>query len=114
LREAERELSRIRGTVSETEFAARLRTFEERIQSIQRTTQRRVAALERAEETAFGDVRRVLLEILSESVEERGANLVLRSNLVLVAETSMDITEEVLGRLDERLPYVEVVIPDIE
>jgi outer membrane protein len=51
-----------------------------------------------------------VIQVVGELAEQRGFNLVLPSANVLLFSPQIEITDEVLGKLDERLP--EVQVPD--
>jgi Skp family chaperone for outer membrane proteins len=57
---------------------------------------------------ALNEVKEALIEIVTSIAEERGFNLVLPSSEVLFFSRSLDLTEEVLAKLDARLPQVQL------
>ena len=46
-----------------------------------------------------------------EYAEEKGLKIILPKSGVLLMETRFDITQEILKRLNQRLPSVKVVMP---
>ncbi|WP_422024895.1 OmpH family outer membrane protein [Pyruvatibacter mobilis] len=68
-----------------------------------------------AVQAAASDARRkvngVLNEIMREVLRERGANMVLSVDAVLVGGVDYDITNEVVARLDKQLPKLKVERP---
>jgi outer membrane protein len=68
-----------------------------------------------AVQAAAADARRkvngVLNEIMREVLRERGANMVLSVDAVLVGGVDYDITNEVVARLDKQLPKLKVERP---
>lgn len=64
---------------------------------------------------ASADARRevngILNEVMREILRERGANMVLSVQSVLVGGVDYDITPEVIARLDKRLPALKVKRP---
>ena len=56
-------------------------------------------------------VRQALAEVAKEIADEQGINLILLKATIVLASRELDITEEALKRLDERLPAVDVTPP---
>jgi Skp family chaperone for outer membrane proteins len=57
---------------------------------------------------ALNEVKEALIAIVTSIADERGFNLVLPSSEVLFFARSLDLTEEVLAKLDARLPEVQL------
>jgi Skp family chaperone for outer membrane proteins len=108
LHEADKEFARQRSLLTPEAFAEKRRAFEEDVSEVQRLVQQRRRELDRLAETARNEVDTALTEILTGIVEERGINLVLPSSRVLFYARKIDLTEEVLAKLDARLPDVVV------
>jgi Skp family chaperone for outer membrane proteins len=64
--------------------------------------------LEEASAEAVNEVKGALIEIVTGIAEERGFNLVLPSSQVLFFSRQIDLTEEVLSKLNDRLSQVAV------
>ncbi len=110
LLEADRELARQRDSdILDREALAELRrSFEEEVAEVQRFVQGRRQQLDDVSAMAMGEVRETLVEVVGELAEQRGFNLVLPSAGVLLFSPQIEITDEVLDRLDNRLPDVRV------
>lgn len=102
------ELARQRGILSPEAFAAKREAFEEQVQTAQRLAQETRRELEVASQTALGTVREAVVQIVDALADERGFNLVLPSSAVLLFSPGIDLTDEVLQRLDQKLPTVKV------
>lgn len=61
---------------------------------------------------ALNEVKKALIDIVTGIAEERGFNVVLAASEVLFFASEIDITGEVLAKLDGQLP--EVAVPDPE
>ena len=72
--------------------------------------QERRRLLEQATTLSMGKVRSVLLGIVTEISHRRGAQAVLVKQQVLWAENSLDITDQVLERLNTQMPELPVNI----
>lgn len=112
LRVANQELARQRSILSAEAFAEERRKFEERLSSVQRNVQKRRQDLELAREQATTEVQNHLNEIVAALAEERRIGLVLPRAQTVLAIRSLEITDDVISRLNESLPSVNVQSPD--
>jgi outer membrane protein len=111
LRAEEQELTRQRAVLAPEAFDAKQREFQRRVAEVQRQVQERSRALEQSFNNARGEVSKVLVAIVGEMATERNYNLVLDRSQVVFGNDKLDITDEVLKRLDQRLPSVKVTVP---
>ena len=96
-----------------TQFDERRRVFETEVGAVQRLAQTRKRALDDAFNEASNIVVARLRDIVGEVSRQRGANIVLNRQQVILANDAMDITPQVLTRLNEVLPTVAVSVhPD--
>ena len=91
LHEADKELARQRSLLTPEAFA-----------------ERRRRQLDRASAEAHDAIKAALVDVVRAMAEERGFNLVLPAAEVLFFGRRLDLTEEVMARLDEALPAVEL------
>jgi Skp family chaperone for outer membrane proteins len=108
LHEADKEFAKQRSVLSAEAFAEKRRDFEQDVAEVQRMVQERRRELDRMSAAALNEVKEALIEIVTSIAEERGFNLVLPSSEVLFFSRSLDLTEEVLAKLDARLPQVRL------
>ena len=108
LHEADKELARQRSELTPEVFAQRRRGFETDVAEVQRLVQQRRRQLDRASAEALDRVKQALIEVVTDMAEEHGFNLVLPASEVLFFSRRLDLTEEVMARLDEALPTVEL------
>jgi outer membrane protein len=106
LHEADKEFAKQRSVLSPEAFAEKRREFEQDVAEVQRMVQKRRRELDRISAAALNEVKEALIEIVTSIAEERGFNLVLPTSEVLFFSRSLDLTEEVLAKLDARLPQV--------
>lgn len=113
LRTEEQDLQKQRSTLAADAFETKAREFQQKVAAYQRETQLRDRALSQG----FGEARQKLQQALAEVVQqlttERGANLVLYKSQVFLYETSYDASQEVLKRLDVKLPAVTMTVPKL-
>ena len=108
LHEADKAFAKQRSVLTPEAFAEKRREFEQEIAEVQRLVQERRRALDQASAEALNEVKTALIEVVTSIADERGFNLVLPSSEVLFFSRRIDVTEEVLAKLDARLPDVRV------
>lgn len=111
LRNANQELARQRTILSPEAFAEERRKFEQRLITVQQKVQLRKQELEKAQIGAMRQVQAALNEIITGIAKERKLTLILRENQVVLSATALKITDEVLARLDQKLPSISVPEP---
>ncbi len=111
LQSAENELRKQQTVLAPDAFAAKRRDFEKQVADVQRTVQTRKRTLDTAFNDAMGHVQKTMLEIVQDIADERGANVVIPRNLLVLFASNLDVTEPVLERLNKQLPTVAVTIP---
>jgi outer membrane protein len=108
LHEADKEFAKQRSLLTPEAFTEKRRQFEEEVAEVQRMVQERRRALDQASAQALEQVKTALIDVVTSIAEERGFNLVLPSSEVLFFSRRIDVTDEVLAKLDARLPDVPV------
>jgi Skp family chaperone for outer membrane proteins len=113
LRDTQDELARSQATAltADAHTTERLE-LEQRALEAQNKMLGRKRALDQAQTTAMRQVETTLNNTVAEIFTERKLTLILRRDQTAFFNPSMDITEEVVKRLDQRLPTVEITIPD--
>jgi len=97
-------LAEERADLSDAEFAERVRAFEERVFANRDFAQRESGKLQTLLAQASNTLRRRIAPILAAIMRERGAQLMLDTSQVVLSADTLDVTEEVLLRLDAALP----------
>lgn len=100
LREEEKKLSDERASLSKEEFAKKAKAFEEKLIATRRDAQEQKRAFDIASGKALGKLRDKLIEVSEEIAKEKSYSLVISKQNVIVGESSMDITEETMRRLN--------------
>ena len=108
LHEADKDLAAQRSVLSAEAYAEKRRLFEEDVNGVQRSVQERRRQLDDVSAAALAEVRTAIINVVGELAEDRGFNVVLPSSGVLLFSPMIDLTEDVLANLDERLPIVKV------
>lgn len=108
LRQAEQDLSKSRDQLAADVYADREQQLRQRFLAVERHVQARRKVLDQAFTDSMNAVRASLLEIVDTVAHERGANLVLVKQQALWVDKPLDVTDEVLGRLNAKLPQVMI------
>jgi outer membrane protein len=111
IRSAQDELARKRTILSAEGYAEERKKLEERLGEAQARVQQRRQALERVNVEAMEQVKQALEAIVAEIANERQLTLILRKDQAVYARPESEITDEVLRRLDQRLPTVQISNP---
>ena len=108
LRDADQAFAKQRSLLTPEALAEKRREFEQEVGEVQRLVQERRRELDRASAMALNEVKSALVDIVTGIAEDRGFNVVLAASEVLFFAGEIDITDEVLAQLDQRLPQVAV------
>ncbi|MDX2028296.1 MAG: OmpH family outer membrane protein [Alphaproteobacteria bacterium] len=111
LRQAEQELGKSRKQVAADVYADREQQLRQRFLAVERHVQARRKVLDQAFTDSMNNVRATLLDIVNEIAQQRGANLALIKQQALWSGKDFDVTDEILGRLNKKLPQVTVKLP---
>lgn len=104
----EAELAEIRKRLSTEEFAERVRDFEEKVFANRDFAQRESGKLQALLADASTRLRRRIAPILATLMRERNAQLMLDTSQVVLSAEALDVTEEVIRRLDEAVPTMDL------
>lgn len=102
------ELQRQQSILAPDAYSARNREFDKQRNDVLRRTQERRREYDLAYQQAIGVIEGEVVKIVSEVSKERGFNVVLPKGQYIWAADTLDITEAVLKRLNERLPQVQM------
>ncbi|MBH68391.1 MAG: hypothetical protein CMM58_08565 [Rhodospirillaceae bacterium] len=114
LRKEQQTLSKQRSIVTAEAFEKRARKLKERAQSAQKRAQASNQLLKRSFDEAMDKVQKELLRIVAKVAEETGTGVVLFRSAIVIAVKKLEISEEVLRRLNQKMPSVEVVFKPIK
>ncbi len=111
IRKANQELARQRTILSPEAFAEKRRKFEKRVVEVQRLVQKRQRELDKTRNLAMGVVNKAYTEIVSKVANENNLAVIVRKAQTAYSVKALDITSEILTRLDKKLPTVKVSEP---
>lgn len=86
--------------LSAEEFAKKRKAYEEKILETRKLFQKRRNGLDTGINKAMGELRQAIVEAASKIAEEKKYDIVLTRDSVLLADKALDITPDVLTKLD--------------
>jgi len=111
LRQSEKDLAKERTTLPAQTYADHEQQLRMRFSAVENHVQSRRKALDLAYTDSINHVRNALLAVVDKVAHERSANVVIIKQQTLWVDPTLDITDEVLKRLDKSLPTVDIVMP---
>lgn len=110
LRDEQKTLIEGREKMSAEDFSKKREAFEGELLEMRKLVQKRQLALEKGASNAIEDLRGEVVKIVAQLAEKNGYDIVLTKQNVILAEKEMDITPEVMTRLDKNLKQVELKV----
>lgn len=111
LREEQRGLAIQPNQAPTPELQQKARAFREKVAAFEQKVADRRRNLERALSIAMSEVQQMISVVADEVATERGINLVLYRSQVPLFDSRMNMTDDVLARLNDRLASVEFPDP---
>lgn len=108
LQQEDQELAKQRANLSAEAFNQKVEAFRQKAISARQEIQNKRAQLDKGFGGALNRIQENTLNIVKEVANEKGLKLVLSSSQVLYSDNAMDITGDVLSRLNSKLPSVSV------
>jgi Skp family chaperone for outer membrane proteins len=109
LKEQESMLLKKKGEdISKEEYDNLVSDFNKKVSEVQQKSQEKKSQIEGAHNDAMKKVYKVIKEIISQIANDNNYKIVLAKPNVLYHSDQQEITEEVLGVLNQRLQYVQV------
>ena len=102
LQQTERDLLSKRELLSAEEYDKQIKAFQARVTQLQQDIQRKRQAIDNAYQKAQSDIRAEALSIITEIARDMNLDLVLNREASLIFLPHLNISNEVLTRLNER------------
>ena len=110
LQQTERDLMSKRELLSAEEYDKQIKAFQQRVTQLQQDIQRKRQAIDNAYQKAQSDIRSEALSIIAEIAREMKLDLVLNRDSSLIFLPHLNISDEVLTRLNERTKNARIEI----
>lgn len=108
LKKEDQELAKQKNVLSKDAFEEKARAFRNKATEVQKEVQSKKALLDNAFERALSDIQKATTDIISDLSKEKGFVVALPTSQILYGDTKLDISEEVLTRLNKKLPKLDV------
>ena len=110
LQQTERDLMSKRELLSAEEYDKQIKAFQARVTQLQQDIQRKRQAIDNAYQKAQSDIRAEALSIITEIARDMNLDLVLNRDAGLMFLPHLNISDEVLTRLNERTKNARIEI----
>lgn len=108
LKEIENLLMRKRNSLSESAFEQEFSLFEDKINIAQKEIRDRKVRLEQSHAEGIGKVQEAITKIISALAEKYNLDLVIPNTQILFAKNSLNITQEIIAELNNKLKHVTI------
>ena len=110
LQQTERDLMSKRELLSADEYDKQIKAFQARVTQLQQDIQKKRQAIDNAYQKAQSDIRAEALSIITEIAGDMKLDLVLNRDASLIFLPHLNISDEVLTRLNERTKNARIEI----
>jgi outer membrane protein len=111
LRHAQEELTKKNAILGPEAYEIERSRWESAVADAQRRFLHRRQTMDGARAEAWERVNRALAQVIKDVAAEQGFDLILRRDQAVFVVPNLDFTDEVLARLDQVLPMVDVSVP---
>jgi Skp family chaperone for outer membrane proteins len=99
-----------KSTISKDALEQKMRDLNEKALEVQKEVQMKKNSLDQASIDALGEIQQAVEGIIAKLAEEKGFVIAVPTSQILFSKPQLDISAEVLKRLNEKLKRVEVKI----
>lgn len=110
LKQTEDALLKERDTLSPEEFAKKRRAYEEKVMETRKLFQKTRNSLDQGLATAMDELRKNIVQATADVANDKGYDVVLTRESVLIAANTLDITDAVLAKLDAKITKLPLKI----
>jgi outer membrane protein len=111
LEKEQQDLEQQRATLAADALQQKQRDFQQKVAAFERELQARRRKLAEVDSAAAEQIRAALIQVVDQIAKEMNLTLVLTRADVIHAAPELDITADVLKRLNTKLPTVTVQVP---
>lgn len=104
----DQELSKQQPNMEKAAFEQKVKDFRAKAAAAQREIQNKKAQLDKAFAGALEQIQTNVVNITQEVAKEKKLNIVVSASQVLYADSALDVTPDVLSRLNKKLPSVSL------
>ena len=108
LQKEDQDLGKKRSVLSKAAFDEKATKFRAKATDVQKEVQSKKAMLDGAFEHALADIQKVISDVITDMSKEKGFAVAIPTSQILYADPKLDISNDVLARLNQKLPKLEV------
>jgi Skp family chaperone for outer membrane proteins len=108
LRQERDSLQKQQASLTPEQLNTKGREFQAKVNELDRDVQAKRQALERSNADALQKIQEVMVKIITDIAKDRKANLVFQRSELVLFDQGFDVTDEVLTKLDEQMPTLQV------
>ena len=113
LKKEDQELGKQRNVLAKEAFEEKASAFRKKVTETQKDAEYKKMILNNAANTSYAEIQKNISDIVAGLAKEKGFQVALRMEAppawqVLYADPKLDITDEVLSRLNKQLPKISV------
>lgn len=106
LRDKEKKLVAEKANLSEEEFAKKAKEFEQKLIETRKAAQGKKRTIDEASAKALAKLRNEIYKVVEVISAEKGYNLVISRQYVVLGEKSIDISDEAMTKLDAAITKI--------
>ena len=110
LQQSERDLLAKRELMAKDEYDKLVAAFQTRVSSVQKEIQYKRQSIDDAYQKALSDIRKLAIEVITKIASEREIDLILNRNSSVIFLPHLNISDEVLSRLNERTKNARIEV----
>ena len=110
LQQSERDLLAKRELMAKDEYDKLVTAFQTRVSSVQKEIQYKRQSIDNAYQKALSDIRKLAIEVITKIASERKIDLILNRDSSVIFLPHLDISDEVLTRLNERTKNARIEV----
>ena len=114
LQKENQKLGHEQSVLSKPAFEKKAEAFRKKATDAQKEVQSKKALLDSAFERSIGQIQKSVTDIIGDMAKEKGFTVAIPTSQILYADPKLDITDEVLKRLNEKLPKLKVSFDSAE
>lgn len=108
LQKEEQDLGKQQSVLSKSAFDEKVTAFRAKVNEAQKEGPAKKALLDNAFERALAQIQKATTEIIADMSKEKGFIIAVPTSQLLYADPKLDISDEVLKRLNQKLPKLDV------
>lgn len=108
LQKENQDLGKKRSVLSKQAFDEKAAAFSKKATDVQKEVQTKKATLDSAFEHALNDIQKVVTDVISDLAKEKGFQVAIPTSQILYGDPKLDISDEVLKRLNQKMPKLDV------